>query len=218
MRVLGLTGGVASGKSLVAQLFADLGAGRLDADRAAHEVLAAPEVIAALAQQFGAEVLNSNGQVDRARVAALVFAPPPAGPAARQFLEQLTHPLIARVVARQAEALARKGVAGAVLEAPLLFEAGWDHRCDRVAMVEAPRAARLGRAATRGWSETQFAAREAAQWPVDEKRRRSDFVIDNSGSVEATRRQVDDLWQRFLAEPPNLEKRLTFVEPCGEQP
>jgi dephospho-CoA kinase len=99
----------------------------------------------------------------------------------------------------EAEQLAASGVEIAILDAALLFEAGWDAYCDRVLFVEVPRELRLARARARGWSEEDFASRELRQWPVEEKRRRSDSVLDNSGSIDETQRQVRELWQTWLA-------------------
>lgn len=198
LRVIGLLGGVASGKSLVAQQLQELGAGILDADRAGHEVLGTPEVEAAARERWGATIFDVAGRIDRKRLAALVFAPPPDGPRERKYLEQLTHPAIAARLSQQAQVLAAAGCPAAVLDAPLLLEAGWDRICDTLVFVDAPRAVRLARAQQRGWSQRDFDAREAAQESLDSKQARADVVVDNSGTSEHTQTQITRLWHSLV--------------------
>jgi dephospho-CoA kinase len=157
-----------------------------------------PEIRQDLCQRWGVEILDPDGRVDRAKVAQIVFSPPPAGPREREYLEHLTHPEIARRLWAQAEALAALGTAVAVLDAPLLLEAGWDRFCDKLVFVEAPREARVVRAAARGLSLDGFSAREAAQQPLDSKRGRADLVVDNSGSPAETHVQVERLWRSLM--------------------
>ncbi len=201
MLVIGLLGGVASGKSLVAKELERLGAGHLDADRAGHEVLRLPRVEAAARQRWGAGVFNTAGHIDRSQLARLVFAAPPNGPRERKYLEQLTHPEIGRLLEQQARQWTAEGLPAAVLDAPLLLEAGWDKFCDTLVFVDAPREVRLGRALARGWTESEFSARENAQEPLDLKRKRADVVIDNATSFEQTREQVERFWQSLVGGP-----------------
>jgi dephospho-CoA kinase len=198
MRIIGVTGGVASGKSLVAGQLARLGAAVLDADRAGHEVLRLPDVEAAARQRWGDGVFAPDGRIDRARLAHIVFAAGSDAPRERAYLEQLTHPEIARQLKQQAEALAAEGVGWAALDAALLFEAGWDKLCEKTVFVDAPREARLARAAARGWDEEDFAAREGAQESLDRKRARADVMIDNSGSPQRTQAQVEQFWASLI--------------------
>ena len=198
MKVIGILGGVASGKSLVAGELARLGAGVLDADRAAHDVLRMPEIETAARKRWGGAVFGSDGRIDRARLAQVVFADPPGGPQERRYLEQLTHPEIDRLLAEQRKRLEASGRAAAVLDAPLLLEAGWDKLCDALVFVDAPRGVRLARASARGWSEMDFTAREGVQESLDAKRARADVVVDNSGSLEQTRGQIERLWQSLI--------------------
>ena len=198
LRVIGLVGGVASGKSLVARQLAELGAGLLDADRAGHEVLGLPEVEAGARARWGERVFGPDGRIDREKLAGVVFSPPPEGSIERKFLEKLTHPEIGRRVGRQAAGLAALGNRVAVLDAPLILEAGWDKLCSRLLFVDAPRRARLARAVARGWTEEEFAAREAVQLPLDRKRRLADLVVDNSGSPEQTRARLERLWPSLV--------------------
>ncbi len=194
MNIIGLLGGIASGKTLVAKEFERLGAGRLDCDATAHEVLELPEVVATLRQRWGDRVIDAAGRVDRAAVARIVFEPTPKGGVERKFLEQLTHPHVARRIDQQAKRFAQQGYPAVVLDAPLLLETGWDKLCNVLVFVHAPRNVRLARATRRGWTEREFSAREAAQGPIEKKRQRADFVVDNSGPLQHTRDQLLRIW------------------------
>lgn len=200
MKTIGLVGGVASGKSLVARMFAELGAGLLDADRVGHEVLSQdPEVKSALVSRWGEQILAPDGSIDRSAVAATVFASNGASNAEREFLESLLHPRIRAKLAAQTAAFAGEGRPAVVLDAPLLLEAGWGPQCDLVVLVDVPRATRLARARDRGWTEAEFARREAAQWSTDKKREHANAVIENSGSIDALRQNVRTFWRTHVA-------------------
>ncbi len=198
MQIVGLLGGVASGKSLVARQLCELGAGLLDGDRAGHEVLRLPEIERQLRQNWGDAVFGADGRVNRKALGKIVFAPPPEGPRQLQCLEQLTHPEIGVRLRRQAEDLAREGRKVAVLDAPVMLKAGWNKFCDRIVFVDAPREVRLARAVGRGWNQEDFAAREAAQESLEVKRAYTDTMIDNSGSAESTEAQVKQLWHSLV--------------------
>ena len=197
MRVIGILGGVASGKSLVAGQLAQLGAGVLDADHCGHEVLRMPSVEAAARKRWGDEIFAADGHIDRSRLARIVFSDSPTGPAERKHLEKLTHPEIGKLLNRQAQDMAKAGILAAVLDAPLLMESGWDSLCSILLFVDAPRRLRLARAKKRGWSEEDFAAREDVQESLDSKRGRADALIDNSGSPEHTQAQIEHFWHSF---------------------
>ncbi len=198
MLVIGILGGVASGKSFVSGELARLGAGVLDADGAGHEVLRMPAIAAAARGKWGDEIFTPDGQIDRKCLAQIVFSPPPEGPRQRKYLEELTHPEIGRLLGQQARRLSEAGTVAAILDAPLLLEAGWDKFCGRLIFVDAPRELRLRRALARGWSEKEFAVREGAQGDLESKRGRADVVVDNSGSPEQTRDQVQRLWHSLV--------------------
>ncbi len=198
MRVIGLLGGVASGKSTVARYLAAMGAAVLDADRAGHEVLRLPRIEAAARQRWGDRVLRHDGRIDRSRLAEIVFVDSPAGKGERKYLEELTHPEIERLLRRQAEELSAAGTEVAVLDAPLLLEAGWERLCDRLIYVEAPREARRDRALRRGWTEEEFDAREGAQESLDSKRERADVIVDTSGSLGSTRARTEQIWHSLF--------------------
>jgi dephospho-CoA kinase len=199
--VFGVVGGIASGKTLVAAEFARLGAVVLDADRAGHAVLRQEEVWHAVVARWGRGILDHDGQVDRSAVARIVFAPPPSGPTELGFLEQLTHPRIERIVRQQIATLARDGVRVAVLDAAIMIKAGWDQLCSRLVFVDAPRATRLARCRQRGWTEQDFALREAAQETLEMKRARADVVIDNRGCLPTTRCQIERFWRTVVPAP-----------------
>jgi len=193
--VIGILGGVASGKSLIAGQLESLGARILDGDRAGHRVLGQQEVKSAIRARWGDAVFRPDGEANRRVIAQIVFDPSPTGKSELEFLEQLTHPRIKRLLQEQIRQLAADGAGVAVLDAPVMLKAGWDALCYRIVFVEAPRELRLRRALRRGWSEEDFARREAAQEPVEQKRARADVVIDNRGSRAATWYQVQEFWR-----------------------
>ncbi|MEX2309400.1 MAG: dephospho-CoA kinase [Pirellulales bacterium] len=200
MKTICLVGGVASGKSLAAQALINLGAGLLDADRTGHAVLAEDAgVQAALRQRWGNAVFTPAGQVDRSALACRVFSEDNAGTVDREFLENLLHPRIRRRLEKLRDQFAADGKPAAVLDAPLLLEAGWTPMCDIVLMIDAPREARLEWARQRGWTDAEFAGREAAQWPVEEKRRAADVVIANDGTIDKLRDAVRRFWEQNVS-------------------
>jgi dephospho-CoA kinase len=198
MITIGLLGGVASGKSLVARMLAELGAGVLDADAAGHLVLDEPEVKQSLRDRWGDSVFAGDGSVDRQAVAQHVFDYENAAEN-RTFLEDLLHPRIGERLRRQGEQLAGEGARVSVLDAPLLLEAGWDGQCDLLVLVDSPRELRLERAQRRGWSPSQFDEREAAQRSVDEKRQRADAIVENRGDEQQLRQNVHEFWRKHVA-------------------
>jgi len=204
MILIGILGGVASGKSEVSSRLRSLGAAVLDADRVGHAVLREAEVRQAVQRRWGEAVLDAAGEIDRRKVAEIVFAAAPASRAELTFLEQLTHPLIGQRLQEQLAELHREGVRAAVLDAPVMLKAGWDRLCQRIVFVDAPRDVRLARARQRGWTEADFAAREAAQEPLETKRSRADMTLDNSLTRQHLFAQVDRFWRSldpFLETP-----------------
>jgi len=197
--VIGLLGGVASGKSFVARALADLGAVVLDADQAGHEVLREPEVKNALRQRWGESIFGSDGEIDRRAVSRIVFGASPDAPRELRFLEQVTHPRITERLRKQMAAASATGAPAVVLDAAVMLKARWDRLCDTLWFIDVPRDVRLERAKARGWDKAQFAAREAAQESVEEKRRLCDVVIDNSGAPQQTMRQLRRHWQELVA-------------------
>jgi dephospho-CoA kinase len=202
MRVLGLLGGIASGKSIVAKKLQELGAVVLDADRAGHDVLRLPHVKDAARKRFGASIFhttgNDAGEIDRKKLAAIVFAHTDEGRGELAFLEKLTHPEIGRRLQDQLDELAQQGVQVAVLDAPVMLKAGWDGFCDQIWFIDAPLDTRLERAKSRGWTAAEFRARELAQEPVERKRELADLVLDNSRDLEYTHRQIERFWPSLI--------------------
>jgi len=189
MRRIGLTGGIGSGKSTVASLFAELGAVVIDADAIAREVVAVgSEGLRALVEAFGAGILATDGSLNRQRLADIVFA----DPAARATLNAITHP---RIGARTAELISALP-ADAVLihDVPLLVELGMQDAYDLVVVVDAPDDVRLDRLVARGHTLQDAAARIAAQAPRDVRLAAADVVIDNSGSLDDLTGQVVTAW------------------------
>lgn len=197
MFVIGVVGGIASGKSTVSETLCELGADVLDADREGHAVLLDPDVESAVRQRWG-EAVFRDGRIDRAAVARIVFSSPNADDE-RAFLERLTHPRIANRLSQRLDEARQRGVRAVVLDAAVMLKTGWDRFCDRVVFVDAPVEQRRARALLRGWSAAEFADREAAQEPVEEKRRRADVVIDNSRTLDETRNQVRCLFAGVLS-------------------
>lgn len=198
MKIIGLLGGVASGKSTVAEMFRELGAGILDADRAGHEVLKLPAIRAAIGGRWGQAVIGPDGEVDRKALAGIVFAPAPEGLKQLAELERITHPEIRRRILDQAQKLAANGTKVSILDAPVLLKAGWADVCDALVFVDAPLEQRQARASRRGWSAEELARREAAQEPIEEKRRMADFVLENSGDLSYIRTQVERCWHSLI--------------------
>ncbi len=190
--VIGMAGGIASGKSRVASEFGAVGCVVVDSDLEARAVLRRPEVISTLVGWWGNAILNEEGGIDRSKVAAIVFNEPDQ----RVRLEALIHPLIYLTRSEAIKKAAAAGAPGVIIDAPLLFEAGLDAECDATVFVHADRAVRLHRVVTtRGWDEAELDRREAAQMPLEEKRSRCDHVIINNGDDEALRASVEGVFR-----------------------
>ena len=186
--VIGIVGGIAAGKSAVAERFAAHGLRHVDADRHARAVSQRKDVLAEVAAAFGPAVVQGGvqgGTLDRAAMAALVFR----DPGARTRLEAILHPRIRQDILAELAAAKAAGQS-ALLDVPLLYENGLFEHCDHVVFVDAPDAVRQARAASRGWADGELARREAAQLPLAEKRARADFAIDNGGDRATMAAQV----------------------------
>lgn len=186
---VGLTGGIASGKSVVArELREALHLPVIDADAVARQVVEpGSPAYADVVARFGSGVLGPDGRIDRAALGRVVFA----DPTARAALEAITHPRIVEATLRWLDDRAREGARLAVFEAPLLFEAGLDGFFDRVVVVASSAADQVARAAARdGLAPADVEARLAAQLPTEEKTRRADHVIWNDGTLDELRAKV----------------------------
>ena len=201
MIVIGLLGGVGSGKSRVREaLAARCSAEVIDADALGHQVLREPEVRRAIAERFGERVLDAEGWIRRGELAKIVFDDSQSGREQLRWLESVTHPLISARMSEQLEAARAAGKRCVVLDAPVLLKAGWDRFCDHLLFVDAPWERRRERVSARGWSEEELRRREAAQESLEYKRSRCDTVIDNGGSWEDTLVHLD----AWLATLPGL--------------
>ncbi len=199
MITIGLVGGVASGKSVVACDFQKLGAGILNGDRIGHEVLNLPSVRDQLIDRWGDKVLDDE-TLDRSAIAEIVFdSANPAAQSELDFLESVTHPEIERILSERLNKMSEiSRFPIAVIDASVMMKAGWDSLCDRIVFVEAPVELRRKRAQLRGLESEQFDAREASQFSVAEKKQRADIIIDNSGPPQSTFQQVEEVWQSLL--------------------
>jgi dephospho-CoA kinase len=193
--VIGLLGGIGSGKSAVARLFAEAGASVVDADRMAREEIETPEARERVSALFGGAVLSPDGSVDRRALADRAFA----DRASLQRLNDVVHPPVRRRVReavrrhRAAERSARGAARVLVLDVPLLAESPLRSECDALVFIETADAVRRARLAERGWPAGELERRESFQTPVIEKRKMARWVVDNTGSLEATRKEVGRL-------------------------
>jgi dephospho-CoA kinase len=194
MRVLGLTGGIGSGKSMVAQMFAKLGAAVIDADQLAREVVEPGQpALQEIAATFGPDVLLPGGRLDRPKLAAIIFA----DPTERARLDAITHP---RIRERMEEEIAarRSGPGVLIVDIPLLYENDRTDAVEKVIVVWVDPVTQLRRIRQRdGLSAESAHQRITAQMPLDSKRARADHVIDNSNGLPETQRQVEAVYRLY---------------------
>ena len=197
MVVIGVTGGVGTGKSTVAGMFHRLGAAVLDADVIAHRLME-PRRLAwrKVVRAFGRGALHKDETVNRRRLAAAVFA----DGALRRRLERILHPAVMREIRRQIGRLRLSRAARAVvLDVPLLLEVGAQPLVDVLVVVTAPPGVQRSRVRRRhGWSDEELDARIRAQWGLSAKAALADYVVDNADGVDATRTQVTRIWQTLV--------------------
>jgi len=214
MLKVGLTGGIASGKSVVGEMFVALGAHLVQADHIAHELmLPGQPVYNEVVRHFGREILNPDGSLNRAKLAEVAFSSPaasaggtPASPPSRiEDLNRIVHPAVIRSQEGWMEEMGRQDPhAVAIVEAALILEAGMAKRFDRLIVVTCSEEQRIMRFAARQKLDPEAARREvsrrmAAQLPAAEKVKAADYVIDNSGSLDHTRKQVVEVWEKLRA-------------------
>ena len=196
MLLVGLTGGIGSGKSTAARMLKERGAVVFDADVLAREAVApGTEGHRAVVERFGADVLAPGGELDREAVASVVFA----DPAARRDLEAIVHPEVRRLFAEGSEAYGETDRV-VVLSAPLLVETGMHSAFDVLVVVAAPVEVQIERLMRgRGMSEEAIRARIDAQAPLDDKAAVADILLDNEGAPEDLERQIDRIWDDLIA-------------------
>ena len=176
---IGMTGGIGSGKSTVATMFESLDCIVANADENAKQALHDPEIKEQLIDWWGEAILNEDGNIDNAAIAAIIFK----DKSQRVQLESVLHPR-ARLLQEEQFQTATKTTKALIIDAPLLIEAGLDEQCDAIVFVDASIETRLSRIKTsRGWSEEEFNRREAAQLPLDKKREKADYVVTNEGNL-----------------------------------
>ena len=193
MKIIGLTGGIASGKSLVAGILESLGAVVIDADRLAREVVTPGTTpYNAIIKKFGKGIVNADGTIDRKTLGKIVFA----NSSARKHLEQITHPAIGELAENRFAEERRKGTQTVFYMAPLLIEAGIASKVDEVWIVFADKKTQLERLMRRdGIGHDEALQKIAAQMPIDEKIKLGKIIIYNTGTREETEKQVIELWE-----------------------
>jgi len=198
MLVIGLTGSIGTGKSEASRELEALGASLISADQVGHEAYtpntdAWEQVVAA----FGEEILQEDGEIDRRKLGAIVFSD--AGQLAK--LNQIMHPRMARMVADKIEVLRSQGTGVVVVEAALLFEAGWDSLVEEVWVTDSPEQAVIERLRKRnGLSEEEARKRISSQMDRAERLEKSDFIIDNSGGIAGLGSAIKELWNSRVVE------------------
>ncbi|MFC1901204.1 dephospho-CoA kinase [Chloroflexota bacterium] len=195
MKVIGLTGGIGSGKSTVAQYLAELGARHIDADKVAHEVFNPDtEGWRELVSAFGQEIVASSGEIDRKKLGEIVFN----NPDALSQLNGIVHPQAYKLAKNRLEAYREQGVDVVVLEVILLFEAGWDHLADEIWVTVVSEETAVKRLKeSRGLTEEEILARIHSQTPNEERIKHADVVINNDGTQEEMRAKVKELWEKL---------------------
>ncbi|MCB0365143.1 MAG: dephospho-CoA kinase [Bdellovibrionaceae bacterium] len=197
MKWIGLTGGIGTGKSTVAQLLRARGCTVVDADQLARQAVAKnSEGFKQVVSLFGTQVLGPDGNLDRSRLGKLVF-----GDSKRLAeLEKIIHPIVRRLALDERDRLAAQGLPVAFYDVPLLYEKGLETMFDQVVLVYAPESTQIERVMNRdGFSLDEAKQRVASQLAIEEKRRRAQIVLDNSGARELLERQVAELLERFKA-------------------
>jgi dephospho-CoA kinase len=190
--LIGLTGGIAAGKSETLRLLGELGAETLSTDAVVHELLGTEEVVRALRERWGEQVVTAGGELDRARIAGIVFADPQQ----LAWLESILHPRVGARVVEWRGALGGDAEV-AVIEVPLLFEGSMAEIFDATIAVIAGDGVRERRAAARGTGELE--GRSSRQLSQDEKAARATFVVRNDGDLTALERRLRELWPQLLA-------------------
>ena len=221
VRVVGIVGGIGSGKSQIAQKLSALGATVIDADSVGHALLDQGPVQELLVRRFGQDILGPSDEeggrlIDRRALGTIVFS----DESARKVLEEAMHPRMRTTFERVISRLARQVFPkpGAlripppvvVLDAAVLYEAGWDDLCDLIVFVDAPRKDRIRRVKTqRNWDPDEMDRRETSQWPLDLKRNQADVILKNGDNIEpeAVDKEVANIWARLNPEKAQIKPK-----------
>ena len=196
MFTIGLTGGIGSGKSTVAQWFKKQGVSVLDADKIVHSLLRSDSsTLSKLVHEFGPDILGENGEISRLKLGNRVFLDEDA----RKRLERIVHPRVVECMKAEQSVLRNSGAKFCVWDVPLLIEAGFMNFVDEVWVVWVPRDLQISRVLARDkLSLADVEARIAAQGSLDDKRQQADVVIDNSGSKSQTEQQLEKIWKKLI--------------------
>ena len=203
MRLIGLTGNIASGKSAVADMLAERGATIIDADILAREaVMKGSPALDSIVEKWGREILDDDGNLDRAKLRSRVFE----DQSDLDALNEIVHPEVQRLRANEMRAARERGDKVVVCVIPLLFERHLADEFEIIILVDAPRSVRLERIVRdRKIDETEAMKMIAAQMPADLKRARADYVIENAGSREELEDEVDRVWQSIVGDSVSLD-------------
>ncbi len=198
MKILALTGGIASGKSSVAGKIRDLGAFLIDADKIAKDLAEPGQPLwNAYVEHFGREVLLPDGTLDRKAIGSRIFREEKE----KKWIDRVAHPMVRKTLESELEYGMATGRSVAALDVPLLFEAGWEAMADSVWVVYVPLRVQVARLMARdACDETGALSRIRAQWSLEEKKNRADVIIDNSGTWKETEEQVEAAWKRLNRE------------------
>jgi dephospho-CoA kinase len=194
---IGLTGGIASGKSTVTEMIRGLGIPVIDADQVARDVVkVGEEAYEQIIKTFGQDILQENGEIDRAKLGAIVFY----NEQERKKLNAIVHPAVRRRMLAEKEAYVQKGAKTIVLDIPLLFESELTHLIDKIIVVYVDDDIQLERLMKRnGFSEEEALARIRSQMPLHEKVKKADAVINNNGTIEETKQQLLQILKEWNA-------------------
>lgn len=192
MLIVGLTGNFGMGKSTVARMFRELGAATIDTDAIVRELLSEPAVLYEIKKAFGEEIAEGEG-IDKRALAALVFE----HPSLRISLENILHPRVFDRVAEKVKVLDAAGTPLVIVEAPVIFERGYQNKFDKILTVFTSEETAVQRLEERGISEEEAWKRLKSQFPIDMKRERSDYTIDNNYTPDETRKQVESIYREL---------------------
>jgi len=193
MKIVGIVGGIASGKSSAAKMFKEHGAVLLSGDEIGHQILGEPEIVKAAEERWGRSVIDQNGKIDRHRLAAIVFSEKESREELT-FLEKLTHPHIKTRLLAEIDRLRTAGTSVVILDAALLLETGWYSMCEKIVFIDASEENREKYAARRNWTKQELIRRESRQLSLKKKRAAADFQICNNGSIESMREEISRVW------------------------
>lgn len=196
VKIIGILGGIGSGKSTVAAQFSELGCRVIDADKLAHEVLGRPEVKEHIKGHFGEAVFDEKGEVDREKMAEIVFSDEKK----LKFLTSIVHPVVMELVEELISKFEiEKSVKAIVLDVPLLAEVGWENRCDVRVFVDSSMKNRAVRAQNRGLSDkNQLKNREKLQISLDKKADMSHYIVNNNSNLSALKEQVEEIFTKII--------------------